>query len=196
MRGICGIFIPESEPCNVRAAQGAWGWLNGSRNTLEEINPDGIRPRDNKGNKVLCEGELRALESQNSIPSKSRVNLGLPNAVTQSPSPGLRVRGSLPLLRVGPEAPRAQMRHFLFRGIPSLSAVPEPQSPREGANSFSASSLPGAAPFGNNHASFPPEKAALELLGWQEGTAQVPRVALGSPPVLAMLDLSRLPNPL
>lgn len=75
------------------------------------------------------------MEGQNSILSKSRVNLGLPNAVARSPSPGLQLWGSLPLLRAGPEAPAAQTgdspsRFPACRGIPSLPAVPSSEPTR------------------------------------------------------------------
>lgn len=68
----------------------------------------------------------------------------------------------------------------------------QPQSPREGANSCSAlSPPPAAAPFGNNHAGFPPKNAALELLGWQEGTVQVPRVTPSPCDGLSRICLTR-----
>lgn len=48
-----------SESTGIFTLHTVWSWLNSSESSLEEINPDRISgPRDNKGNKVLCEMEL------------------------------------------------------------------------------------------------------------------------------------------
>lgn len=99
-----------SESTGIFTLHTVWSWLNSSESSLEEINPDRISgPRDNKGNKVLCEMELRAPESQNSIPAKSRFSSGWSRAVgTPEAPPRERVSGGLCLYRAGPAAPRAQ----------------------------------------------------------------------------------------
>lgn len=144
---------------------------------------------------MFCEGELRALEGQNSILSKSRVNLGLPNAVARSPSPGLQLWGGLcPCSLLGQKLPelKREIPHPVFQ--PAEGSRPfllcRAQSPREGANSCSASSPPAAAPSGSGHASSPPKNAALQL-------PQLPRVALGWPQVLVKgrAPAARPPNP-
>lgn len=85
------------------------------------------------------------MEGQNSILSKSRVNLGLPTAVARSPSPGLQLWGGLcPCSVLGQKLPELEREipHPVFQ--PAEGSRPfllcRAQSPREGANSCSASS--------------------------------------------------------
>lgn len=84
---------------------------------------------------------------------------------------------SLPLLCAAPEAPRAQTGLFSFQGIPFL-LFPSPRAHEREQIPALPALLQQQLPLGIISQFSVPKITALELLGWQEGTVQVPRVAV------------------